>query len=46
MQDRFYLIWADKIVLWLASAVVALFALGWCLVAVAAGVGIVWLVRG
>jgi hypothetical protein len=38
MQDRFHLIWADKIVLWLASAVVALFALGWCLVAVAAGV--------
>jgi len=38
MQDRFHFIWADKIVLWLASAIVALFAIGWALVAVAAGV--------
>ena len=39
VQDRIHLIWADKIVLWLAFAAIVIAAVGWCLVAVAAGVG-------
>jgi len=37
VQDRLHLIWADRIVLWLAIAVIAVAAICWCLVAVAAG---------
>jgi hypothetical protein len=37
IQNRLHLIWADKIVLWLAIAAVAALALCWCLVGVAAG---------
>jgi hypothetical protein len=36
--DRFHLIWADRIILWVAAGIGALAALCWCLVAVAAGV--------
>jgi hypothetical protein len=38
VQNRLHLIWADRIVLWLAIVAVAALALCWCLVGVAAGV--------
>jgi hypothetical protein len=38
VPNRLHLIWADRIVLWLAIAAVAALALCWCLVSVAAGV--------
>ncbi len=37
MPKDLRLIWADKIVLWLAISIVALAALGWLLMALAAG---------
>ena len=37
VQSRLHLIWADRIVLWLAIGVLAAAAICWCLVAVAAG---------
>lgn len=36
--NRFHLIWADRIVLWLAILGIAALAICWCAVAVAAGV--------
>ena len=38
VQNHLHLIWADRIVLWLAITAVAALVLCWCLVGVAAGV--------
>jgi hypothetical protein len=39
VRNHLHLIWADKIVLWLATIAVAALAICWVLVATAAGIG-------